>query len=645
MIYKSEQASFNLISVWSCVYVTQSDGSEKWKIFYGPTRTARSVGFLVSLPADAVISRAWLEVKLGSPLSGAAVRTVNGEKLPSSGVFEIKDITAATTAWPAYFEFQANGKIYQDTAEHSASLSFTLPTLYVEYTSDSSGGENDDPTIFPGGSLIREENGGLQLPRLLRDDLSEIRRLHPDKCSVTLNLQPLHTANMHLPPVTPPGASTYEVPVRSFVELFTPIGSAGIFRVTDMESTYGDGEGQTVYLESALCTLTDDLVLGVQAMTGTVAQVFATLLEAQTVKYWELGDCEVPNEYELIYDHTYDNILEAITKLLGMLPEQYYMQLDTLTVPFQLHIRALNSSPSCEMRLSRNLQSARITLDSRDLCTRLYPFGSGEGTDRIGLSSLTGAQYMDADTIGTWGVVARTWTEEDIFDSITLQDVAKRYLDKYKNPVLSIEAKAVDLYHATGLTWDNFVIGRRCQVALPDYRTQAGDAVTYNEAVISVAWDDVYNNPENMTVTLANRVRTAADEIADLMREATSSKLIGGTVKTEELKNNAGSITTSSPYVHRFDIEDYGNLLAARVTYICTNTATGTTTNKCSVTVDGNAVEGSYDRGAQIDIFQYLNKDASGIPTVGTHTIGVSPTISGTYRVQTTVILKKIERK
>ena len=329
-----------------------------------------------------------------------------------------------------------------------------------------------------------------------------------------------------------------------------------------------------------------------------------------------------------------------------MLPSNYYIKLDTLVVPFQMHIKALPEASACEMRLSRNLRSVVVTMDGRDLCTRLYPFGNGEGTDRIGLSSLTGAQYMDADTIGTWGVIAKTWTDEEIFDSITLQDVASRYLEKYKNPVLSIEAQAMELSHLTGLSWDRFSIGARCQVALPEYKTPTNFSMSYSEVVICQDWADVYGDPENVKITLANRIRDAADEIADFMREATSSKLIGGNVVSDEIKSTASSITNTSPYVHYFDIEDYGNLLAARVTYTCTNTSTGSTTTSCNVAVDGTTIEGSYAKGDLIDIFPYLKRDESGIPVVGQHYVRISPLTSGsTFRVSTTIVLKKIERK
>ena len=285
MIFEVAQSSFTLTSRWSCNYNTQSNGSKVWKISSGPTQTSTTIGFEISLPADAKITRSWIEVELGSPLSGAKVRTINGDSLPSTGLYEISNISASTVYWTATFVFKANGKVFEDLYEHSASLSYGTPTLRIEYTSDSGGSsDKDNPTILPGGTLIREKNGGLQLPRLLKADLSEERRLYPSRCSITLNLHPLHTATMYLNTLQEPGLITGQIPVRSFVELFTPIGSAGIFRVTDTDITYGNGEGQTLYLESALNTLKDDLVIGVQAMTGKVVKNLIDIYSACTNK-------------------------------------------------------------------------------------------------------------------------------------------------------------------------------------------------------------------------------------------------------------------------------------------------------------------------------------------------------------------------
>ena len=629
MIYQHKHESFSLQSHWSCLPIKES-GQWVWRIVDGPTADSKGLDFDVKLPADAVISRMWVSVTLGAALSGAAYKRINGVNIPSSGEVDVEGITPETTSFHVSFSFAANGAIYEDDATHTAYLRFENPTLNIEYTSDSES-TPDEPDEDTPGDIDRDQDAGAQLPRLLDNDLKEVARLEPTRLSLDLRITPLSTATMHLP------CSDQAISVRSFAELFDPNGSVGIFRIREMETRAG--KSRTCYLEHAFATLSDDLAIGVQAMSGKLAAVLAALLEAQTIKRWRLGDVELPDDYEVIYDYRYDNLMTAILDLVAMLPDEYALELDTMQYPWVMHVRKLTDADFCECRLRRNLTSVRITVDSTDQCTRVYPFGAGEGTDRIGLSSLTGAMFMDADNIGDWGVISRTFTNEDIYDSLTLQDVAQSYLDRHKDPEVSVEMDAMDLYAATGEQLDRFRLGRLCRLPLIDY------GVTMSERVVGIVYSDVYGKPQNAKVTLANRIRTASDEIAELIREASSSKLIGGTVKTDEIKSSVGGITIASPYGQTFEITGYGNLLAVRLSYTCTIAGSAQQVG-CRITVDGNAVPDDADKAGTVDILRYLTTDDSGVPVVGNHTIGLSPksTQGVEHWVQTTIVIKTIDK-
>jgi hypothetical protein len=253
---------------------------------------------------------------------------------------------------------------------------------------------------------------------------------------------------------------------------------------------------------------------------------------------------------------------------------------------------------------------------------------------------LTGKQYVDASTVDTWGVVTKTFTEEDIYDAMTLQDVANRYLERHKDPRLSVELDALDLYAATGEPLDRFRMGYMCRMPMPQYNT------TMYERVISKSYPDVYGSPHNVTVTLSNKIKTVADEIASLMREATHSKLLGGSVKSEEITSSHPGIYVESPYGQTFSVKEYGTLIAVRLTYKCVNASTAIPVS-CRVSVDGHQVPQSEDKGGVVDILKYLDKDSNGIPLVGDHVIGLSP-MSNTgvkHNVSTRLLIKTIERK
>jgi phage minor structural protein len=451
---------------------------------------------------------------------------------------------------------------------------------------------------------------------------------------LSLNLTPLSTARLKVSP------GETEVPVRAFMELFTPNESAGIFRVREAETTRGHGAGQTLYLEDALTTLSDDIAIGVQAMSGTFRQVASTLLEAQTVKRWVIGDVELPDEYELVYEYSYDNLLQAIMGLVNLLPDEYLMDTDTLSYPWKINIRKLPED-FCECRLNRNTSSVRINVDSSEQCNRVYAFGAGEGTDRIGLTSLIGSEYLDdAESVAQWGSISRTFTNDNIFDSITLKDVAERYLNAHKEPKLSIGIDASDIYGATGIEIDYFRLGHACRVALPEY------ASSFIERVIALDYADVYGDPKKVTITLANKIRTATDEISNLIREATQSKLLGGSVNTEEFDAASGEIYPDSPFAQEFDIKGYGNLLAARIAYQCRNLDTGAMIS-CKVYVDGNLVDDSVSATGSVDILRYLKTDESGVPLVGTHKLTLEPKslLSEESWISNKIVLKTIEKR
>lgn len=630
MIYKSTQESFNLTSTWTCLG-RESNGVWRWFIAEGPYEARKDVEFRVSLPADAVIRRAWVSAEYGSPLSGAKYNRINGISVSPVGEVDLEGITAQTEVVSCTFAFMANGAIFENTDTHRAILSVGSPTLNIEYSSASQEAplpDEDDP-----GNITRANDNGRYMPRLLDKDLKEVARIEPDRVSLELNLHPLSTAMMDIPPGQP------LVKARDFVELFSPDGSVGIFRVSEVETVYKQGVSQRAYFEQAFTTLDDDLTVGVKTMSGTFKSVLSTLLEAQTTKHWVLGQVDIPDEYEVVYSYSYDTILHAVQAILDMVPEGYVPEFDTLHHPWRLHIRAFNDDDICECRMSRNLSSAAVTVETSSLCTRVYPFGTGEGTDRINLSTLTGALFMDADTIGTWGIVAKTFTNEEIFDSITLQEVAARYLERHKNPTVSVSLDAMSLYAATGEPLDRFRLGRLCRLPMNDY------GVIMNERVVSISYPDVYGTPEKATVTLANKIRNLTDEIADLMRETSSTKLIGGTVETTEFKNSAGEITSSDPMVSTFQITSYGNLLAAKVRYTATDIDGNNA--KCRVRVDGNTIEGAQDMAQPIDIMRYIKTDESGVPVVGDHYVELSPVASYSYIehwVHSTVILKTIEK-
>lgn len=630
MIYSNRQDSFGLVSTWRCFYYFNGSWYE-WRLMPDtPTSASQTVTFAVALPFDAVIRRAWLTMTVNPAVSGSAYQRVNGISIPSNGEVSLPldGISASTNSYEAVFSFRANGAIYPDADLHEGRLAISDPTLHIEYESESEDAGDEETTI-----VSRPVDSGVQLPRLLGEGFGEVTRLNAISLRLETKLNPLSKAALRLPIDEP------EVRIGDFVELFDPHGSAGIFRAIETETGYGQKEDRLIYLEHALGTLADSLAIGTQSMSAPVSTVIATLLETQNVRHWVLGDCEVPEDYELIYEYSYENLLQAIMSLTAQLPPEYMWVTDTTRHPFVMHLRRLPDGDGCEMRMNRNMSRAVLTIDRTDLCTRVIPFGAGEGQDRVTLTNLIGSQHMDSASAETWGLVSRTITAEDVYDAPTLKLVAERYLERYDHPKVNVVADSMDLYEATGEKMDYFQMGALCRLILPEY------GIIIRERVIGATWADVLNQPERVDVELADRIRDAADEIAELMREATSSKLIGGRVETVEEKSRAGDITPGSPFAQSFDVTGYGNLLNVKITYSCVTS--GGESVKCGVTVDGTEVEAKDMTTTTVDITKYLDKDENGVPLVGTHRVVLQPQTlnTTTSEVENTIVIKQIGKR
>ena len=352
----------------------------------------------------------------------------------------------------------------------------------------------------------------VRLPRLLDAQLREVCRLHPVTLSINERLVPPHDASMTLPPGE--GASFH-----AWVELYTIDGSAGFYRVSSSSESYvstGD-----VDLEHSAAILGDAIIPGEGTYSGTCAEVLAAMLENQTMlvngqKPWVLGACAKSASIEYAYDC--NNILSAMTEVVGDEKDGYALEFDdTHGFPWKVNVVSVETSASCEGRLSRNLESVSVSISDDEFCTRIY------------CKSLPEPHYIDGPTVGTWGIITKTITAGEGVTAESLQSYITRYLEDHKNPRNSIEINGVDLATATGESLDSFRIGRLFRLTLPDYN------VKMEERILVRSITDVYGAPRGVRLTLASNIRDTAEDLVRLDNTVTggssqnsTKKYIGG---------------------------------------------------------------------------------------------------------------------
>ena len=348
----------------------------------------------------------------------------------------------------------------------------------------------------------------VRLPRLLDAQLREVCRLHPVTLSINERLVPPHDASMTLPPGE--GAS-----FRAWVELYTIDGSAGFYRVSSSSESYVSTSD--VDLEHSSAILGDAIIPGEGTYSGTCAEVLAAMLASQTTlvngqKPWVLGTCAKSASIEYAYDC--NNILSAMTEVVGDEKDGYALEFDdTHGFPWRVNVVSVETTASCEGRLSRNLESVSVSISDDEFCTRIY------------CKSLPEPHYIDGPTVGVWGIITKTITAGEGVTAESLQSYITRYLEDHKNPRISIEINGVDLATATRESLDSFRIGRLFRLALPDY------GVKMEERILVRSITDVYGDPRGVRLTLASNIRDTTEDLVRLDNTVTGGSSQNSTKK------------------------------------------------------------------------------------------------------------------
>lgn len=469
----------------------------------------------------------------------------------------------------------------------------------------------------------------IRLPRLMDREMREVARLRPVRLSMEMNMTPLSTAEMELAEGEAP------VTVGMLAELYDAAGSAGIFRVSEVERACGGDGGQVVRLEHGLCTLGDDVLPGYTEVGGATADtraVLQALLARQTGGYWVLGECGYSDQYAYSFEN--ENLLTAIISIAEPLEGLPVWEFDQSGLPWKLHLRRASDADACECRMSRNLAGVKVSVDRTELCTRIYPLGYGEGADQLHIGSVNGGvKHLDADTIGVWGVASSVYVEPSITDAATLKAAAQSVLARAKEPRVTVELDAEELYALTGERMDRFHLGRLCRLPLAD----AG--VMMDERVVSIRRTDVFGQPTKVRVTLANRAATAVEALTALSRKASIGELYSQGAASEYSVHFGDNCDEAHPAKLRFYIDEdavHVNKVAVRFTleafrgYTKSASAGGTgaiAAGSISVraTVPAQTISTGYQVGAVAEGYHYHNATtmAATIPvTISTEGLG-----------------------
>lgn len=347
-----------------------------------------------------------------------------------------------------------------------------------------------------------------KLPRLFVNGAFS-RNVNPVSVSITENIIPLSTASMILP-------KGEELPARSWVELFTPYGSAGMYRVRSPKDAYGQ-ETSTAELEHMIAEVGDSLVRDEISEMMSASTAVSTVFGYYNGSLWRLGSYSAIGNGQVAVEAKYDSVLNVLLSILEQKPE-CMMTFDFSTTPWTVNIVSRGTSVVAEGRLSRNVSSATVTYDDSDLTTRVWYQVFSEDSSGNPTSSWT---YTDADTIGTYGVIEGKVNTSRDMTSGEISATVNAFVKAHKNPKVSVSIQATELYNITGSRIDKFVIGDLMRLALPDYNT------TVELNITSISWNNVYDDPV-MTIHLGDEDETIVTFLHNLDATGSGSGVSSG---------------------------------------------------------------------------------------------------------------------
>lgn len=353
----------------------------------------------------------------------------------------------------------------------------------------------------------------MNLPRLLTNDGKGIQKIiNPMHVSLELNIVPLSYASIRL-------SKDEFLPARGLVELFSPYGSVGVFRVRNPQDAYGD-EMTTAELEHSIAEVGDYLVKEKIDEMMSADSAMKKVFSYYKGKLWKLGSVSALGTEQIALSVNYTRVLDSMLAILEQ-KKDCMMDFDFSTTPWTVKIVKKGTSVQAEGRLARNVNSARVSYDDTETCTRVF----WETVDKKGNSKW---HSRDANTISQYGIIEKEISVPSNLTDAEIDVVVNTYLNEHKNPRVGAVIDADELSSITGESMDKFAIGKKYRLAIPKYN------VVLEDIIVSMAWDDLYGRPKSISVSIGDSEDTVVTFIHNLDSKGGGGGGGGGGSKKKE---------------------------------------------------------------------------------------------------------------
>lgn len=354
-------------------------------------------------------------------------------------------------------------------------------------------------------------------PAWLNLDGSEHARLNALSCSLDLSINDMPKATLTVP------AADAIPNTHDFLRIATEFGQTEIYRV--VSSTYKYGQTCQLQLIGAVDTLSDDIwAESLEEQTMTAAEWIRNALGRQTVTRWQLGQCALTANVKMRIN--YGELWSILEEVRNARPGFRWVY-DYSTFPWTLSLVQMPNTVASEFRVTRNIESAQITVSDQNMVNRLiFTVTDGEN------GNPSAHVYNDTQSQNRYGVRTRCTDikTEEIPLGMTAEEYAHQLLAEHAVPDYSISINGVDLSRLTGTALDHMQLGYMCRAVLPEY----GETVT--ERLVSLSYADILNEPMRVRVQLSTELGSITGSIASAKRvaQAVKSSRGGGSAKADK---------------------------------------------------------------------------------------------------------------
>ncbi|PEU05250.1 hypothetical protein CN527_02510 [Bacillus cereus] len=305
-----------------------------------------------------------------------------------------------------------------------------------------------------------------------------------------------------------------EIETFDFVEIFDNGKRIGMFRVMDSVVERDDLKKIITYdCEHVLSTLMDSVLFGLhQRVNLTTKQNIEYLLSKQKKQHWKLGQCDFVRYFHYNWENE-STLLGPMYSIPKPFDERYQWTWDDSSYPWTLNIVRLTDEITAEIRYKKNMKGIKRHIESKEVMTRIYPLGYGEGVNQLTIKDVNGGvPYLDAPAsiLEQYEGFDYIWVDRRFKDAKSLYDSAMALLLERCVPKVTYEVDAIDYELIDPYKLEKFRTGKLVRVIDEEL------GVKVDVRVINGPKDDVGENPLDIKLTLGNKLEDLGTTQADL---------------------------------------------------------------------------------------------------------------------------------